>query len=275
MQPVIPDVQPERKAGQSHPRPTALAPRADTTGQVSPQPAAATPWRRWLPTVAALCLVAITARAGLWQLDRAQQKIALQAAFEARAAAPVLDLNQTPVGPADDQTLRYRRATVQGRYLPAGQIYIDNRDQDGVPGYHVLTPLALGQGVILVNRGFLARDASYPRPPAVPVPEGEVRVQGMLSQARSRFLELSGDTVQGAVWQNLRLDRYAAATRLDPLPLVLLADPATPGLSPVRETPDAGVAMHQGYAFQWFAMAAAVTGLYLYFTFFRRKPTQS
>ena len=41
--------------------------------------------------VAALAGVGLTARLGLWQLDRAAEKLALQAMLEARTAMPALE----------------------------------------------------------------------------------------------------------------------------------------------------------------------------------------
>lgn len=242
---------------------------------MKPAPRRVQPWRRALPLVAALVVIVATALLGRWQLHRAQEKLALQAALEARLQAPAVDLNELDGRVRDVDGLRFRRAHAHGHYLPAGQIYIDNRDQDGVTGYHVLTPLALGHQVVLVNRGFLPRDLSANHPPAVAVPAGDVDVDGQLSLARSRFLELSADTINGAVWQNLKIDEYRARSGLDALPLVLLAAHSDSGLTPVHEQPDANVAMHQGYAFQWFSLCAATAALTLYFTFFRRSKAQS
>ena len=46
--------------------------------------------RRWVVLVAALLATALTARLGVWQLDRARQKLDLQDRIEARADLPVL-----------------------------------------------------------------------------------------------------------------------------------------------------------------------------------------
>jgi surfeit locus 1 family protein len=44
--------------------------------------------RFWLITLAALVTVAVTLRLGLWQLDRASQRLALQAAIQQRQSMP-------------------------------------------------------------------------------------------------------------------------------------------------------------------------------------------
>ena len=223
-----------------------------------------------VPTLAALLVVVATLWLGRWQVHRAQEKTRLQAALEQRQRAPVLTLADAALNATETEQLRFRAAKAQGTFLPAAQIYIDNRDHDGVPGYHVLTPLLLGSHVLLVNRGFLARDRTYPQAPTVPVPDGIVRVSGHLAPAQTRYVELSANVVSGRVWQNLQLAHYAAVNHLDVLPLVLLADVPAPGLLPVAEQPDAGIATHQGYAFQWFSLAATTVALYLYFNFFRK-----
>ena len=47
-------------------------------------------WRRIVVAVAAVLVAALCTRLGLWQLDRAAQKLALQARIEARGAMPPL-----------------------------------------------------------------------------------------------------------------------------------------------------------------------------------------
>ena len=233
------------------------------------------PRLRWVPTVAAIVVIAATSALGRWQVHRAAEKQVLQSMLEARTQMPPVELNAWRGSAEEADALRFRSARVHGHFLPAGQIFIDNRSLDTQSGYHVLTPLDLGGRVVLVNRGFLARDASYPKAPQYPVPTGEQEITGQLSQAHSRFLELSQDTVSGAVWQNFKLERYAAVSPLPVLPLILLASSAGPGLKAVVETPDANIDMHRGYAFQWFAMAATTAALYLYFTFFRKAKSTS
>jgi surfeit locus 1 family protein len=95
------------------------------------------------------------------------------------------------------------------------------------------------------------------------VPEGELVVEGLAVVPPARVLELSADTVSGAVWQNLSLSRYAQRTGRAVLPVVLLASPPGEGLVAVEEQPDAGIAKHREYALTWFALAATVAGLWI------------
>ena len=199
---------------------------------------------------------------GSWQLDRAREKRERQALFDRR-------LNESPVMltgfVADAAPLLYRRVRARGTWMPEGQVFIDNRIREGRAGFHVVTPLRIegGAHAVLVNRGWIARGAEYPRPPPVAVPAGPVEVAGLATRPPARVLELSPHTVAGDVWQNLSIERYAQHTRIAVLPVVVLADVPATGLAAVREQPDAGVAKHVEYALTWFSLAATVAVLWI------------
>jgi len=216
---------------------------------------------RPIPTLAAAAMVALTVSLGRWQVDRAAEKQARQDLFEARLAQPPVRLGPRVDPPGD---LLYRRVVMAGRYRPEGQVYIDNRIDRGRAGFHVVTPLELEGGALaLVNRGWVARSAAYPKAPEVPVPPGTVEVAGLVAQPPARVLELSADTVTGPVWQNLVIAKYRERMKLDVLPFVVLDARPAPGLAAVEEQPDAGVARHREYALTWFALAATCVVLWI------------
>ena len=217
---------------------------------------------RPVPTMAALAMVALTVWLGRWQSDRAEEKAGRQALLEARVAEAPLRLTG-PVRSADE--LLFRRVRVEGRFVPEGQIFVDNRIHGGRAGFHVVTPLAIGRGgaLVLVNRGWIARSAAYPAAPEVPVPAGDRVVEGLATLPPGRVLELSADTVSGNVWQNLSISRYAARAGREVLPVVILASAPTAGLTAVEETPDAGIAKHREYSLTWFSLAATVAALWV------------
>lgn len=217
-----------------------------------------------LPSFAALLAVALTASLGRWQLNRAEEKRGLERQYAAMQSAPALELSGHE---GDASSLQFRQLMAEGVFDGSKQIFIDNQVENGLAGYHVLTPLKLGDGqrYVLVNRGWVVRGADYPAPPRAAVPSGRLRVQGYGAQPTKRFLELSPGTVQGRVWQNLTFERYRLATGLELLPIILVQTVANAeGLVPVRAHPDFGTSMHEGYAFQWFALSAAIVFIYLF-----------
>lgn len=217
--------------------------------------------RIW-PTLGAAALIALTLALGRWQTNRAEEKEARQALLEARVRETAVHLT----GSVDSaEPLLYRRVRATGQWIAAGQIFIDNQIHEGRAGFHVVTPLRIEgrQEALLVNRGWVARSADYPRPPPIAVPAGRVEVAGMAALPPRRFLELSPATVTGSVWQNLSIERYRAHTAIPVLPVVVLAQTPAPGLVAVREKPDAGIARHREYALTWFSLAALATLLWV------------
>lgn len=217
---------------------------------------------RPVPTVAAFALMALTLWLGNWQDRRAAEKTERQALLEARVAAAPVTI--TGAG-GSAQDLLFRRVRAQGRFLPEGQIFVDNRIHGGRAGYHVMTPfrIAPSGAILLVNRGWVARGPAYPAPPEVAAPEGERAVTGLAVLPPARFLELSADVVEGRVWQNLSIERFAQRTKEPVVPVVLLASPPGEGLVVVEERPDTGIAKHREYSLTWFSLAATVAVLWV------------
>lgn len=226
--------------------------------------------RRWIVLLAALLGVALTARLGFWQLDRAAHKRTLQQAIEAQGRLPPLAAAELR---ADADQL-HRSVRLRGTWLAERSVLLENRPMAGQVGFYVVTPLRLeGRAeAILVQRGWLARDAREPeRLPPLPGAAGPVEIQGRLIEAPSRLYQL-GAAGQGRIRQNLASAAYAQEIHEPLLPLtVLQQDPPAEGLLRDWPVPDAGLQKHYGYAFQWFALAALILGLYVWFQLIRSR----
>src|SRR5688500_2651681 len=172
---------------------------------------------RLVTTLAAALMLALLLSLGRWQMNRAEEKEARQALYDARFAETPVQLTGSV---AAAEPLLYRRVRADGRWLAERQIYIDNQIRAGRAGFHVVTPLQIegSAASVLVNRGWIARDNTYPRAPHVAVPPGRVRVSGLATRPPARFRELSDQAVAGDVWQNLSIERYAAHAKLELLP---------------------------------------------------------
>lgn len=222
-----------------------------------------------LPTLAALIAVLLTLYLAIWQQGRATEKRALQAEYAARTEAPLVVLSSALEKIENVSGYRYRLATARGEWQATNQIFIDNKFNDGgAVGYHVITPLKIADNnsVVLVNRGWIARSPSYPVLPAVDTPAGGVEVQGQLTIPSKRFLELTANAAEGHVWQNLTIERYQQATKMDVLPWILLASkisPSSPQLALQTERPDAGVEKHVEYMLTWYSLALTVVALWI------------
>lgn len=224
---------------------------------------------------ASIVAIAGTARLGWWQLDRAAQKRALQSAIDARAELPPLTASELATSAAALEPLLHRRVALRGRWLSERTVFLDNRPMDGRVGFYVVTPLQL-EGrpeAVLVQRGWTPRDAqTRERLPVLGGGAGEVELQGRVMAQPARLYEL-GAAASGPIRQNLAPAAYAAEIGRPLLPLtVLQLQPAAGEGDALKRdwpAPELGLQKHYGYAFQWFALSALLTGLYVWFQLLR------
>ncbi|MEY4730676.1 MAG: hypothetical protein RL020_1834 [Pseudomonadota bacterium] len=206
--------------------------------------------------------MALTASLGQWQLNRANEKLALQNEYETKASQPaaIYDSKNNSI-----KSMVYRNIKITGEFDTKAEIFLDNKFHNDKSGYHVITPLRTNNNdVMLINRGWVARGSNYRIIPTVKTPQGSVTIEGIAVPPSGKFLELSTQTVEGKVWQNLVLSRYIEQTKLSVAPLVIQQQNDTgDGLPRVRERPDTGIAKHQGYAFQWFALCLGIFITYI------------
>jgi len=205
--------------------------------------------------------VALTVALGFWQLGRADTKQALQSRIDTFARQPPLVIGATGLVIED---ILLKRVEVRGHFEPRHVVFIDNRVHKHQPGYEVMTPLRISgtDQFILVNRGWIAAGAERNRAPSVKTPDGEVVVRGTATPFSTRFIELSNKVAEGNIWQNMVLERYRQATKLDVQPIIVQQTDAIAAIDDglVRDWPPVDLKRntHLAYAVQWFALAAVI-----------------
>lgn len=216
--------------------------------------------QRYLPVFAGLLFMALFVRLGIWQLDRAEEKAALAAAFDNPA-----NMARVSEGLAPET---YQAIGAKGSYLAGRQVLIDNVVRNGRVGYYVITPFEFSTDapLLLVNRGWVIKDPSQSTLPDLSVDTTTLNISGKagrLPRVGIRPGEAFADRISWpriGVWPTSL--EIAAEVGRDVLPYVLLLDPQqAPGFERQWKPPDTGTSTHYGYAFQWFAMAATVAGL--------------
>ena len=227
---------------------------------------------RWA-TLLMLAGVALTVALGVWQLGRAQTKQALQSRLNDHAKESPIAISANAL---KAETVLLRRVEVRGYFEPRHMVFIDNRLYKHQPGYHVLMPVRISGSDkhVLVNRGWIAAGSQRNHAPAVKTPAGEIVVRGTAVPFSERYIELSNKVTEGNIWQNMVIERYRQATRLDVQPIIVqqteFGEPFDDGL--VRDWPPVDLKRntHLAYAVQWFAMAAAIF-IYYVIVHVRRK----
>ena len=219
----------------------------------------APPWA-WVLTAAA---VALFAALGTWQARKGLTKVAMLDALGDRSA-PAEILSAASAAP---QGLGLRRAEATGTYLAGQQLLQDGHSHRQRPGYQVWTPLQLRDGaLVLVNRGWVPRAAAAA---ALPAPDGEIAVRGFWRALPEPGLRLEGANPCPAEKKFPVIVLYPTVAEVQCLlgramlaGLLLLDADLAGGF--VREWTDFGFPpqRHYGYAFQWFALAAAAVILF-------------
>lgn len=211
----------------------------------------------WWGTLLTLAGVVMTIVLGFWQLGRAEEKRTLQSRIDDYAKAAPIVIGREAVNPPD---VLLHPVEARGRFEPRHTVFLDNRIYKQRAGYHVLMPLATaGDQYVLVNRGWIAAGGERNRMPAVTTPEDEITVRGTATPFSERYVELSSKIAEGNVWQNIVLERYRQATRLNVQPIIIQQTNAIDdGL--VRDWPPVDLRRntHLAYAVQWFGLAVAI-----------------
>lgn len=221
----------------------------------------------WRTTLLTVLLVPTLVALGFWQLERADEKVAIAAQNTQREAAsprPLVDLLDMT-----DSELAYRPVIVSGHYVPEAVILLDNQIRDGRYGHDAFTLFrdeSSGQ-LVLLNRGWVAGDASRRSKPELEVPlEPLTLVASVYVPPGDPYL-LAEEQFAQLQWPLLVQSANAAPLREaiqeqfgEPLfgaELRLAADQPS-GYR--RDWPVVNVSpqKHQGYAVQWFTMAAAL-----------------
>jgi len=251
-------------------------------------------WHAWLFAALALLLVGTGIALGNWQLNRAAQKEALQARIQAQGQLPVLDQAEFLALPKPLEAL-HRRVHLRGLWLGSQSVYLDNRQMHGLPGFYVLTPLALegSNETVMVQRGWIQRnfnDRTALEP--VETPSGLVEIDAVIATPPAHLLELGKDAAapqaqadaatapaapatasapatvgSSPIRQNLDLEAFRTQTGLPVRTELSLQQvgSASQGLQRDWPAPALGIDRHYGYAFQWFGLAALVAVLYVWF----------
>ncbi|HUE97438.1 MAG TPA: SURF1 family protein [Longimicrobiaceae bacterium] len=139
--------------------------------------------------IAALVLVVVVAavciRLGFWQLHRLDQRRTYNAAVAAAMELPPVRLDSTTLATlrADPAAYLHRRAVAEGDFVPGSEIVLRGRAHGGQPGVHLVAPLRLAGGqVVLVNRGWIYSADAATIDPRRFRSSGMSRVEGLLQE---------------------------------------------------------------------------------------------
>jgi surfeit locus 1 family protein len=227
---------------------------------------------RWiLSHLFVFLVVAIMINFGLWQLDRLDERKSENAIVTKamdKQAEPLSTVLPEGASSTSEQVkaAEYQPVYVSGVYRPDEQVLVNNRTNNGSPGYWVVTPLVLADGTaVAINRGWIpfsyTEDGSWDD---FAPPNGTVVVQGLLRQSQVResngLVSSPKDSEVGTLRTLARLDVGRLAQQIDerliPGYISLRAqDPPQIDLPVPVPLPELSQGPHLGYAMQWFAFS--------------------
>jgi surfeit locus 1 family protein len=224
--------------------------------------------RLWPTLVAILvfpCLIAL----GFWQLDRAEQKRVMHNAFLERQQADAIKLNERMIS-ADPEELYWRHIELSGEFKRNRKIFLDNQVLNREAGYYVyalFSPVGSDQSV-LINYGWIAAGADRLLLPEVDLPNGTVTLEGIIKGVPSTGITLEETAVE-LIQNNIRVQSINIGNLSNLLneklaPFIVRLEKESPyGLIRQWTLPGSNEAMHLGYAFQWFALAATLLVIFI------------
>lgn len=218
----------------------------------------------WLPLVVGGLLVVQFAGLGAWQISRGLEKRANQQMFRDETGFSAWH---------DGMDIRpYQRLKATGRFDGDHQVLLDNIIVNGRYGSYVITPL-IGpdnEPVLLVNRGWIEKSPNGPIDVSrLDVPQGRVTVRGRAGSLPRAGMKMGDAFTTGDDWPRTAvypsLDEVAEALGRDVQPFVLLMDHEDAhGFFRHWVPAEFGPGKHFGYALQWFAMGAVLSGLLIW-----------
>lgn len=226
-----------------------------------------------LGTLAVLVVAGVCIRLGVWQLGRRAERAERNRAIAERMEREPVVLDGLP---RDTAGLTYRRARVTGAVDDSRAVVLAGRSRNGAPGVHLLSPVRLAAGAVLVNRGWLpAPDAATVDLDAVRV-EGVIRTEGVLvpfpdtdldSQPdgfQARWFRVDGDAIREQFPYPVARLYLVATSRPQTMsgpgnagadgPAADSTRPAEAGPVPL-DPPTLDPGPHLSYAIQWFSFA--------------------
>jgi surfeit locus 1 family protein len=204
---------------------------------------------------------------GRWQQHRAIEKelIVTQNQNRSKKKPEPLDLERMEYA-----SLRYLPVTVFGKYDENHQFLLDNQIKNHKVGYNVLTPVIVrgSEKAVLVDRGWVVQGLTRQLHPDISIENIDMNAEGQVYVPFSKGFRLGGLDDGEFLWprviQFLDFDAMSERLGYNVLPVVIRLSPkADDGYLRRWNIVSMGPKRHLGYAFQWYALAAAMLGILL------------
>jgi surfeit locus 1 family protein len=225
----------------------------------------------WIIVACVVLFAGGLVRLGLWQLDRAREKIELQRSFQESGQQQATPILEVPTAGLEFDVLQHqnRRVALKGHYLNDKSIFLIYQTYETQIGYEIVTPFQLDDSdlIVMVSRGWSGISDYQELAGALPQIEGSIMLEGQIYVPTPKQASLT-NAIDEVKWplviRYLNMDELAPHFQSPLFPYVVRLAENQPGVL-VRHWPvvlvDSG--RNFSYALQWLAMAIAVIAVSL------------
>lgn len=222
--------------------------------------------KNWRLNLLALFFFILFCRLGVWQLQRAHEKIALLKTYESRHHTTPLNIDHLNL----KENWLFYPVTLLGYYDNAHPILLDNKTEQGLAGYEVYVPFITQSShhVVLIDRGFMNIAADRKVLPSIEPILGTQSITGLLINPPVYFA--LGKMIEGPIAFPLRVEfielrELSKVLHQSIFPYLVIPSKnlnadieqniiSLNPVSPLR---------HRAYAVQWFAFALTLLILFI------------
>lgn len=217
----------------------------------------------WLVLACVVLTVAGFIRLGIWQLDRAAEKLAVQADYDRQQMLDADPIESVSLDIPEDQ-LADLHVALRGTYVNDRTVLVLAQFFDGQIGYEVITPLRLATDgrLVLVSRGWTSGILPPDTPPRLRPVEGLVEAKAQI-HIPPPDARVYASRIDAGSWplevRSVEIDVLETLYNEPLFPYVVRLTEDQPGTL-VRHWPQTFVDINTNlsYALQWFLFALIV-----------------
>ena len=208
-----------------------------------------------------ILFVTIFCALGTWQLYRLQWKLELISEI-------TFGLDSRPIEYSNSIKKNYQRVITKGKYNFDKQIYLYSLNENGKPGYDVVTPFRTNKNEnVLINRGWIKKELKN-NPLINSDAEIEQKIVGLLRKIYKPNIFKPDNDLKNNIWFSINLDdlKETSGEQFNEF-VIFLEDNRAKTPLPKKISIDVPN-NHLKYAITWYAISISIIFYYLYF---RRK----
>ena len=208
-----------------------------------------------------ILFVTIFCALGTWQLYRLQWKLELISEI-------TFGLDSRPIEYSNSIKKNYQRVSVIGKFNFDNQIYLYSLNDNGKPGYDVVTPFRTNKNEnVLINRGWIKKELKN-NPIINSNEQLEQKIVGLLRKIYKPNIFKPDNDLKNNIWFSINLEdlKETSGEQFSEF-VIFLEDNRAKAPLPKKISIDVPN-NHLKYAITWYAISISIIFYYLYF---RRK----